>query len=178
MDLMILVTLAILAIVSLIAYNGLKNKQKVDSVLRQRAVFNSHELMTYSRIKEILPTANILAHVSFDALLTTKYLHTRRKYQKMFADFVILDQDFKVISIITLNDPNALKRMSADNNQDTLLEMAGYRVIRYFGVPEYQKLREDFFEDYIQTHDVHALDASSAQLEIYAERIARSRVYG
>lgn len=172
MDLMILITLTIFAIVSLIAYNGLKNKQQMDSVLRQRAVFNSHELITYSRIKEILPTANILAHVSFDALLTTKYLHTRRKYQKMFADFVILDQNFKVISIITLNDPNTLKRMSTDNNQDTLLEMAGYRVIRYVGVPEYQKIREDFFEDYVQTHDVHTTQTSPAKLALYAERIS------
>ncbi|WP_173912139.1 DUF2726 domain-containing protein [Acinetobacter sp. Marseille-Q1618] len=177
MDLMFLATLAILAVVSMIAYKGLKNKQKLDSALRQRAVFNSNELITYARIKEILPTANILAHVSFDALLTTKYLHTRRKYQKMFADFVVLDQEFKVIAVITLDDPNAMKWINTDRNQDTLLEMAGYRVIRYQGVPEYQQLREDFMQDYANIHDTLTTQAA-VNLEAYAERLARSRVYG
>ncbi|MDM1757875.1 MULTISPECIES: DUF2726 domain-containing protein [Acinetobacter] len=177
MDLLLLVTLAILAVVSVIAYNGLKNKQKIDSPLRQRAVFNSHELMTYTRIQEILPSANILAHVSFDALLTTKYLHTRRKYQKMFADFVVLDHEFKVIAVITLDDPNVMKWMNTEQNQDTLLEMAGYRVIRYQGVPEYQQLREDFMAVGAQSHETLTTQPA-AGLEEYAERLARPRVFG
>ena len=106
----IVASLILLAVVIGAAYKGLKNKQQADSALRRRAVFNSHEQITFTRLKEILPEANILAHVSFDALLTTKYLHTRRKYQQMFANFVVLDKDYKVLAVIALDDINAIKR--------------------------------------------------------------------
>ena len=39
-------------------------------------------------------------------LLTTKYLHTRRKYQQMFANFVVLDKDYKVLAVMALDDIN------------------------------------------------------------------------
>ena len=91
MDMMIVVSVIALTIVMIVAYNGLKAKQPSDSILRQRAVFNADEQMTFARIKEILPEANVFAHVSFDALLTTKFPRTRRKYASMFADFVVLD---------------------------------------------------------------------------------------
>ena len=82
MDMIIVASLILLAVVIGASYKGLKNKQQADSALRRRAVFNSHEQITFTRLKEILPEANILAHVSFDALLTTKYLHTRVSISK------------------------------------------------------------------------------------------------
>ncbi|OTG91740.1 DUF2726 domain-containing protein [Acinetobacter sp. ANC 3832] len=179
MDMMIVASLVILAIVIVVAYKGLKNKQQHDSALRQRAVFNSSEQIAFTRLKEILPEANVLAHVSFDALLTTKYLHTRRKYQKLFADFVVLDKDCRVIAVVALDDSNLMKRSSEATYQDALLEMAGYRVIRYVGVPEYQQLREDFLMEFSEMHTTETLqDQFMGKLDLYQERISRIRAYG
>lgn len=120
------------------------NAKQQDSALKQRAIFNINEQLTYTRLKEILPNHIILAHVSFDALLTTKYYRTRNKYRNMVADFVVLDENQQIQAIIALDDPMVLKRIQPMQYQDALLQLAGYRVIRYDDVPEYSQLREDF----------------------------------
>ena len=64
----------LLILVMILASKALipKTKQQ-DSALRQRAIFSMHEQLTYTRLKEILPHHTVLAHVSYDALLTTKF---------------------------------------------------------------------------------------------------------
>lgn len=115
-----------------------------DSLLKQRAIFNINEQLTFTRLKEILPHHVILAHVSFDALLTTKYSRTRYKYRNMVADFVILDEFYQIQAIVAVDDPMALRRSHTAEYQDSLLTIAGYQVIRYENVPEYFQLRQDF----------------------------------
>ena len=135
----------ILLCVLFMAWRSLENStRQQDSALKQRAIFNINQQITYTRLKEILPQSTILAHVSFDALLTTKYSRTRHKYRNMVADFVVLDQSHQVTAIIALDDPMVLKRRQNAQYQDALLAMAGYRVIRYEDVPEYYQLRQDF----------------------------------
>lgn len=171
MDMIIVASLILLAVVIGAAYKGLKNKQQADSALRRRAVFNSHEQITFTRLKEILPEANILAHVSFDALLTTKYLHTRRKYQQMFANFVVLDKDYKVLAVIALDDTNAIKRSNQNTYEDALLQSAGYRVIRYMGIPEYQDLREDFLTEFSEMNHSQMLEENVlGKFDLYSNR--------
>jgi hypothetical protein len=123
-----------------------------DSALKQRAIFNINQQLTYTRLKEILPQSTILAHVSFDALLTTKYSRTRYKYRNMVADFVVLDEHYQVTAIIALDDPMVLKRRRNAEYQDALLAMADYRVIRYADVPEYYQLRQDFLVENVASH--------------------------
>lgn len=177
MDMMIIASFVLLAIVIVVAYKGLKNKQLTDSALRRRAVFNSNEHITFTRLKEILPEANILAHVSFDALMTTKYLHTRRKYQQMFADFVVLDKDCKVLAVIALDDVGLIKRSNTNAYQDALLESAGYRVIHYVGVPDYPQLREDFLVEFSSMHHPESvINSNLGKFDLYTQR--DSRVYG
>jgi hypothetical protein len=127
------------------AWKSLEGSAKQqDSALKQRAIFNISEQITFTRLKEILPRSTVLVHVSFDALLTTKYSRTRHKYRNMVADFVILDEHHQVLAIIALDDPMALRYPQNAQYQDALLAMAGYRVIRYEDVPEYFQLRQDF----------------------------------
>ncbi|ATO19308.1 hypothetical protein BS636_06370 [Acinetobacter sp. LoGeW2-3] len=118
-----------------------------DSVLKQRAIFNLNQQLTYTRLKEILPESIILAQVSYDALLTTKFFRTRNKYRNLIADFVVLDQDHLVVAIVAVDDPMVLKRPQQAQYQDALLSMAGYRVIRYEDIPEYHHLRRDFLNE-------------------------------
>ena len=148
----------ILLCVLFMAWRGLENStRQQDSALKQRAIFNINQQITYTRLKEILPQSTILAHVSFDALLTTKYSRTRHKYRNMVADFVVLDQSHQVTAIIALDDPMVLKRRQNAQYQDALLAMAGYRVIRYEDVPEYYQLRQDFL---IEKFAYNQLDTS------------------
>lgn len=185
MDMMIVVSIIVLAVVMIVAYNGLKTKQPSDSILRQRAVFNADEHLTFSRLKEILPDAHIFAHVSFDALLTTKFPRTRRKYQTMFADFVVLDQDCRVMAVVALGDAWSTKRSHSTIHQDALIESAGYKLIRYEDVPEYQQLREDFLAEIVEMQhepiatDPLIADAALGKFEMYsATDLAKSRIYG
>ncbi|OTG76997.1 hypothetical protein B9T33_15815 [Acinetobacter sp. ANC 5054] len=145
MTIYIVIGSILLFCVLIMAWKSLESDSKQqDSALKQRAIFNINEQLTYTRLKEILPNHTILAHVSFDALLTTKYYRTRNKYRNMVADFVVLNENQQIQAIIALDDPMVLKRIQPMQYQDALLQMAGYRVIRYDDVPEYSQLREDF----------------------------------
>ena len=179
MDMMIVVSVVALAIVMIVAYNGLKSKQPSDSILRQRAVFNADEQMTFSRIKEMLPEANVFAHVSFDALLTTKFPRTRRKYSSMFADFVVLDRECRVIAIVALGEPATTKSNDSIIQQDSLLETAGYKLIRYAQVPTFQQLREDFLLEIIEIKKQSNLpDTELKGLDVYTPKhLGKSKIY-
>ena len=138
----------LLILVMILASKALipKTKQQ-DSALRQRAIFSMHEQLTYTRLKEILPHHTVLAHVSYDALLTTKFSRTRNKYRNLVADFVIMDSAQQVLAVVALEDPLSLKRPQKAQFKDAILEIAGYKVIRYEEVPDYHQLREDFYGD-------------------------------
>lgn len=180
MNMMIIASIVILAIVLIVAYKGLKTKQPSDSVLRQRAVFNTFEQITFTRLKEIFPEANVLAHVSFDALLTTKFPRTRRKYQQLFADFVLMDKDCRVIAIIALGEMMTTKKMHLNIDQYALLDAAGYRVIHYQDVPEYQQLRDDFRTEYAEMQlEQLPQKQHKDKFQVYSARyIEKSRVFG
>lgn len=131
-----------------VAFSSLSQHTKQqDSMLKQRAIFNINEQLTFTRLKEILPNSMILAHVSYDALLTTKYHHTRRKYQNMVADFVVLDEFHQVLAVVAVDDLHSLRHAESNAYQDALLVMAGYPVFRYDDVPEYHQLRQDLLND-------------------------------
>lgn len=179
MDMMIVASIAILAVVLIVAYKGLKHKPPSDSALRQRAVFNTFEQLTFTRLKDIFPEANVLAHVSFDALLTTKFPRTRRKYQKLFADFVLLDKDYHVMAIIGLGDSISTRHAHSNIDQDALLDAAGYRIIRYQQVPEYQQLREDFLTEYAEMQTLPESDQQNEKMNLYSARYTdKPRVFG
>jgi hypothetical protein len=124
------------------------NHRPTDSALKQRAIFSPQQQLTYIRLKALLPEQHILAQVSFDALLTTKYPRTRYKYRNMLADFVLLDQDYHIIAVIAL-EAQGLKRLKHAYYEDDLLKMAGYKVLRYRHVPEVNELKRDFLNAHI-----------------------------
>lgn len=144
--LIIITGLMLIGLISL-TYKRLRKSPQSDSMLKQRAIFNSNQQLIFHRLCELLPEATILSHVSFNALLTTKYLHTRDKYQNMVADFVILNRNLQIQAIISLDDGYSFKRGHKEHHQNSLLEMAGYRVVHYSGIPDYQQLRHDFLNE-------------------------------
>ena len=78
MAIYILIGSLLLFFALIIAWRQLGNRAKrQDSILKQRAIFNFNEQLTYTRLKEILSEKIVLAHVSYDTLLTTKFYRTR-----------------------------------------------------------------------------------------------------
>lgn len=118
-------------------------KPHQDSALKQRAVFSLNQQLIYQRIQQIMPDHVVLAHVSFDSLLTTKYPRTRTKYRNMTADFVILNQQNQVLAIIGFDEVYVAKKQINAEYEDDLLRLAGYKVIRYFHVPPLEQLLID-----------------------------------
>lgn len=114
-----------------------------DSVLKQRAVFSINQQLVYARLKKIMPEYTVLAHVSFDSLLTTKYPRTRSKYRNMAADFVILSPKNQVIAIVSFEEVNISKKQMDAQYADDLLRLAGYQVFRYFNLPSTEQLAAD-----------------------------------
>ncbi len=141
---LIIAGLIALCVVAVMLFNRLKPRDKYDSALKRRAIFSPAQQLTFNRLQQVLPDYYILAQVSFDTLLTTKYNHTRIKYQHMIADFVILDRESQIFAIIEIDDALSLKKLKYQHYQCNLLETAGYKVVRYKGVPKYEQLRSDF----------------------------------
>ncbi|WP_445404019.1 DUF2726 domain-containing protein [Acinetobacter vivianii] len=141
------ITIVGLLLITALALRRLQQNRRQDSPLKRRGILNIAEQITLMRLQAVLPRHTVLAHVSFDALLTTKFAHTRRKYQGLVADFVVLDQQHQVLAIIEIADESYVNRLHQKHYQDSLLELAGYRVLRYSSIPTEQELREDLVPD-------------------------------
>ena len=141
------ITILLLLLFTVYSFKRVNQKRLQDSPLKRRGILNIAEQITLVRLNTILPEHTILAHVAFDALLTTKYAHTRRKYQGLIADFVILDHQYQVLAIIEIVDESYVNRLHQKHYQDCLLELAGYRVLRYSSIPTEQQLRADLVAD-------------------------------
>jgi very-short-patch-repair endonuclease len=141
------ITIVGLLFITVFAVRSLHQNRRQDSPLKRRGILNISEQITLMRLQAVLPRHTVLAHVSFDALLTTKFAHTRRKYQGLVADFVVLDQQYQVLAIIEIADESYVNRLQQKHYQDSLLELAGYRVLRYSAIPTEQQLREDLIPD-------------------------------
>ena len=141
------ITIVGLLLITALVFRRLHPNRRQDSPLKRRGILNISEQITLMRLQAVLPRHTVLAHVSFNALLTTKFAHTRRKYQGLVADFVVLDQQYQVLAIIEIADESYVNRLQQKHYQDSLLELAGYRVLRYSAIPTEQELREDLIPD-------------------------------
>lgn len=133
----ILFGVLILTAIFVMVIKGLRAKNSAqDSLLKQRAIFSTHQQLIFMRLKELLPDFFVFVHVSYDSLLTTKFAHTRAKYKEMVADFVIVDENYQILAIINLESLAAIKRGRQMMYEEEILKSAGYRVLHYKGLPE------------------------------------------
>lgn len=158
------ITIVGLLLITALALRRLQQNRRQDSPLKRRGILNIAEQITLMRLQAVLPRHTVLAHVSFDALLTTKFAHTRRKYQGLVADFVVLDQQHQVLAIIEIADESYVNRLHQKHYQDSLLELAGYRVLRYSSIPTEQELREDLMPDLFEPMSIPSTVVTSVPL--------------
>jgi hypothetical protein len=138
----ILLCLLVLIILTVILARSFKKHQKIqDSLLKRRAIFSTHQQLIFKRLTKLLPNYLILAHVSYDVLLTTKFVHTRDKYKSMIADFVILDEHYNIVVIVNFDHISTLKRKRDIAYEEAILKSVGYKLLHYSRLPDLQELR-------------------------------------
>jgi hypothetical protein len=108
---------------------------------RARRPLTTLEQEVYRRLVQAFPGMVILAQVALTALLTTPR-KDRSRYHHKVVDFVILDMAFEVLAVIEIDEGSQASRHTVGEPVKELLEMAGYRVFEFAGVPEIDQLHE------------------------------------
>jgi hypothetical protein len=76
----------------------------------------------------------------------------------------VLDQQYQVLAIVEIVDESYLNRRSQKHYQDNLLELAGYRVLRYSSMPTEQQLRADLIPEH--TMFLPSMPSATARLSM------------
>jgi len=134
---------AVLAVVLTVLMARLR-KEKAREAPGARRPLTAPEQKMYFRLRDALPDLVVLAQVSFGALLTARSKGVRNTFSQKVADFVICDRAFNVVAVIELDDRSHDGRAGADQARDALLEGAGYRVLRWRGIPDLDHVRSAF----------------------------------
>lgn len=108
-----------------------------------KPVITNFESRLFKRLNEAFPHHHVLAQVAFSALITHDNIKIRAKFNRKVTDFVLLDQSYKVIAIIELDDPTHIGKEQEDAERDAMLIAAGYMVMRYTEIPTVRQLQRD-----------------------------------
>ncbi|MDM0029159.1 DUF2726 domain-containing protein [Variovorax saccharolyticus] len=103
-----------------------------------------NEQAMYYRLQGALPDLIVLSQVSFSALITARAWSVRNTFDRKRADFVICEKSFKVVAIVELDDGSHDGSEARDERRDDLLIGAGYRVLRYRGIPNIDRVQAAF----------------------------------
>ena len=133
--------MAVLVVLALLL--GRRGRRGARETPRARAPLTAHEQAMFARLREALPHLVVMPQVAFSALLTAREWAARATFDRKVADFVLCDAGFRVLAVVELDDRSHDGREAADAARDRLLTHAGYRVLRYRGVPAAERLRAD-----------------------------------
>ena len=116
----------------------------------KKSLLTPTEQIFFRLLVSTLPEFYIFPQVAFSALLTHRGkegYRLRNSFNRLIADFVIVNQNSQVVAIIELDDKTHDKETAREKDQirDDMLEMAGYRILRYRceNFPDRRKLQED-----------------------------------
>lgn len=139
----LLIPLILIAISAALALATNKRKSSKMGVITARNPVTENEQAMYFRLTQAFPSGVVLAQVAFSALITSKDRATRNRFDRKVADFVLCTKAFQVAAVIELDDSSHRGREAQDSKRDSLLESAGYRVLRYKTIPDIDTLRFD-----------------------------------
>jgi len=111
---------------------GARNAEKP----KARRPLTPNEQKMFFRLVDAMPDLVVLPQVAFSALLTARSKGARNRFSQKVADFVLCDRAFNVLAIVELDDSSHNGRGLADKARDAMLEGAGYRVLRWRGIPD------------------------------------------
>ncbi|WP_151963499.1 DUF2726 domain-containing protein [Acinetobacter oleivorans] len=141
---MVLLTIIILAILSVLKKGESKNGNAKRSPINGKRIITMNEQPTFIKLREALPEHIILAQVAFSAFMTAQGYATRNLFNRKVADFIVLDKTFNIVAIVELDDSSHKGKEKIDAERDALIQEAGFRVVRYKRTPELAQIHADF----------------------------------
>lgn len=134
--------LLLLAVAIFIAAAVLKGqRRRASGDIRAKRLLTEREQPMFFRLQQAFPNDVVLSQVAFSALLTATDQPTRSMFNRKVADFVVATRAFEVLAVIELDDSSHKGRAVQDSKRDSLLERAGYRVLRFKNVPDVDAVR-------------------------------------
>ncbi|HFG7030379.1 TPA: DUF2726 domain-containing protein [Acinetobacter baumannii] len=121
---------------------GFENTRKRFREIQIKKVLNENEVPLYFDIAKAFPSHIVLCQVSFNALITTRELGLRNRFNRNMADYVLVDKEFNPVCVIELDDRSHLYTKDKDLQRDTFLNSAGIPVLRFYGRPTYRELKK------------------------------------
>ena len=138
-----IVLIAIAAVFVALNKNAGNKDSKKGFEVKPRIPVTPNEQKLFWRLCEDFPQPEfvVLAQVAFSALLTSRSQTERNQFNRTRADFVICDKTFKVLAVVELDD--ASHKEDKDQARDAMLEAAGFKVLRYRGIPNSGTVKAD-----------------------------------
>ena len=110
-------------------------QRRASGDIKPKKLLTEREQPMFFRLQQAFPNDVVLTQVAFSALLTARDLPTRQRFNRKVADFVVTTKAFEVLAVIELDDASHRGREVHDSKRDSMLEQAGYRVLRFKHVP-------------------------------------------
>ena len=106
------------------------------NLYKARELLTENEKEFFNRLILALPNHYVFPQVALGAILepnarknTRKFWRARASFSQKIADYVVCDNDLKIVAIIELDDRT--HNQGKDQKRDAMLDKAGYRVIRW-----------------------------------------------
>ena len=125
--------------------------------VRARPLLTDNELEFCHRLEDALPGFRVLVQVSMGAIMEPdlddeeasepgRYLSVRGRFAQKVLDFVIVDDEYRIVALVELDD--STHDADRDAERDRITGMAGYLTIRYDSrnKPEPEEIRDDFWQ--------------------------------
>lgn len=138
----VLLVVIFLVLVSLLKQSDKEKKPKAQGEITGKRMLTANEINLYEKLKKFLPTYTIFSQVAFSAFMTSRDYGTRSTFNRKFADFVIVDQNYEIICLVELDDNSHRNRASKDKHRDELCAQAGYQVVRFASQPNMNQIQE------------------------------------
>jgi len=167
---MVLLTIIILAILSVLKKRESKDRNGKRSPIKGKRIITMNEQPTFIKLREALPEHIILAQVAFSAFMTAQGYTTRNLFNRKVADFVVLDRAFNIVAIVELDDSSHKGKEKIDAERDALIREAGFRVVRYKRTPELAQIHADFNVSKISLDQV-SIEADLTKTKLVADAI-------
>lgn len=134
-EMMLVLLLAVVVSIAAVVLKG-GGRRRASGDIRAKKLLTDREQPMFHRLQQAFPNDIVLSQVAFSALLTAKDQPTRSMFNRKVADFVLATKAFEVLAVIELDDSSHKGREVQDSKRDSLLERAGYRVLRFKHVPD------------------------------------------
>lgn len=123
--------------------------KRAPKVFFAKPLLTANETQFFKMLQNALPSYTVLAQVSMGALLQVKVprnesvLKYRGRFAQKIVDFVILDENCQVVTLIELDDKSHVKEK--DLARDAMTAEAGYPTLRYLSTrkPSESQLLQD-----------------------------------